>query len=129
MIDPRRLNTSFAHALRGVKVVFMQEQSFRIQVVVAVLVLLSAWLVKLTVSEWIILLLLIGSVLALELINSILERVVDTFKPRIHPVVKDIKDIMAATVLIVSAIAAGIGLLIFSPHLLEFVSQLQVYLS
>lgn len=128
MIDLKRLNNSIAHAMRGVKVVFFSEQSFRIQVVVAVLVIIAACSVGLTSTEWIIILLLIGSVLTLEMVNSILERVVDTFKPRIHPVVKDIKDIMAGTVMLVSLIAAVVGLIIFCPHLLELKDQIQVYL-
>jgi diacylglycerol kinase len=69
--------------------------------------------------EAIVVLLLIAMVLVLELINSIFERLVDTFKPRIHPVVGEIKDIMAATVLLASVTAAAIGLVIFLPKLMS----------
>lgn len=117
MINPGRLQKSFRHAFRGMGVVFRAEQSFRIQVIVAVVVIALAAAVKVTAFEWTVLLLLIGAVLSLELINSVFERIVDTFKPRIHPVVRDIKDIMAATVLIVSVVSAIIGFTIFWPNL------------
>ena len=124
MIKLRRLAKSFSHAFHGVVVVFRSEQNFRIQVAVAVLVLLSALWFRVRYEEWIILIFLIGAVLVLELVNSILERIVDTFKPRIHPVVKEIKDIMAAAVLIASFIALLVGVTIFYPHIVLLVETL-----
>ena len=97
---------------------FATEQSFRIQLMASCLVLLFAAYFWVTVFEWIIILLLIGFVLVLELVNSVFERIVDTFKPRIHPAVKDMKDMMAAAVFFASLMAAGIGLVIFLPHFL-----------
>lgn len=122
MIHVGRFFKSLKHALRGVSVVFATEQSFRIQVYVALLVLVFGIFFQVRSHEWIVLVLLIGSVLTLELINSIIERIVDSFKPRLHPIVKDIKDIMAGAVLIVSLIAATIGTTIFYPHFIELVS-------
>ncbi|MCR4314024.1 MAG: diacylglycerol kinase family protein [Candidatus Uhrbacteria bacterium] len=124
MIHVGRFFKSLKHALRGVSVVFATEQSFRIQVYIAILVLVFGIFFQVRTYEWIVLILLAGSVLTLELINSIVERIVDSFKPRIHPIVKDIKDIMAAAVLIVSVIAAAIGITIFFPHFVDLVSRL-----
>lgn len=117
MIDLQRLRKSFSHALRGVRTVFRTEQSFRIQIIMAILVLILAFWLGVTSFEYIVLLLLIGSILSLELINSVFERIVDAFKPRIHPIVKDIKDIMAATVFITSIIALFVGVTIFYPYI------------
>ena len=116
MINPSLFAKSLKHALRGVWVVFSSEQSFRIQVFVGVCVLLLAYGFQVRFFEWIVLLLLIGSVLCLEIINSIFERIVDTFKQIIHPIVRDIKDIMAAVVFLASLFALFIGLVIFWPH-------------
>lgn len=115
MIHVRRLAKSFKHAVHGVAVVFRSEQNFRIQVAAALAAFALALWFRVRYEEWIILLFLTGAVLVLELVNSILERIVDTFKPRIHPVVKDVKDIMAAAVLIASLIALLVGVTIFSP--------------
>ena len=113
----KRLIKSFAHALRGVRVVFHSEQSFRLQSLAAVVIVLLAIWFRVNAFEWIVLLLMIGLVLTLELINSVFERIVDTFKPRIHTIVRDIKDIMAATVLLMSLVALVIGVIIFSLRL------------
>ncbi|MBI4713882.1 diacylglycerol kinase family protein [Candidatus Uhrbacteria bacterium] len=115
-----RLIKSFSHALRGVRVVFKSEQNFRMQTLAAVAIIVLAIWFEVNAFEWIVLLLLIGLILTLELINSVFERIVDTFKPRIHPIVHDIKDIMAATVLLMSLIAVVIGVVIFAPHLRLF---------
>ena len=117
MIELKRLRQSFKHALRGVRIVFKTEQSFRIQTVVGILVIIAAFWLEIRAAELIILFLMVGVVLVLELINSIFERIIDTFKPRLHPAVRDIKDIMAGTVLIASAAAAVIGIIIFWPRI------------
>lgn len=115
MIHVGRFLKSVKHALRGVYVVYASEQSFRIQIMVAILVLMAGAIFHVKIYEWILLVLLIGSVLTLELINSIFERIVDSFKPRIHPIVKDVKDIMAGAVLIASIASSIVGIMIFFP--------------
>lgn len=129
MIHAGRFFRSVQHALRGVSVVFSSEQSFRIQVYAGLGVLMAGALFRVKTHEWILLILLVGSVLTLELINSIFERLVDAFKPRLHPAVKDIKDIMAGAVLIVSVIAAAVGVTIFLPHFVDLITSLQLYFS
>jgi diacylglycerol kinase len=113
----KELLQSFKHALRGVRVVFRTEQSFRIQIVVAFIVILAGWFLHLTEFEFIVVLSACAAVLVLELINSIFERIVDAFKPRVSPIVRDIKDIMAGTVLVAVTAAVLVGLVIFVPHL------------
>ena len=55
----------------------------------------------------------------MELVNSAVERVTDVLKPRINTYVKEIKDIMAAAVMLSSFTAIIIGLIIFIPYLLN----------
>lgn len=118
MLSIRRLFKSFHYASRGLGIAWRYEQSFRIQVVAALFAAaLMLWL-RVTLGEAIALLLLIILVLTLELINSIFERFVDVFKPRIHPMVEEIKDLMAGAVLIASLGALIVGLLIFVPYFL-----------
>ena len=119
MINLKNLIKSFSHAWRGVKTLFKTEQSFRLQIFAAVLAVIFLGFLPVSFFEVVIILLLIVLVLVLEMINSIFERLVDTFKPRIHPVVGEIKDIMAAAVLLSSFFAAVIGVVIFLPHLLN----------
>ncbi|MBI2551000.1 diacylglycerol kinase family protein [Candidatus Uhrbacteria bacterium] len=117
MINFPKFVRSVRHALHGVAIVFRGEQNFRIQCFVGVLAFIFSFLLELSRAERIVILLLIPSVLVLELINSTLERIADTFKSRIHPIVGELKDIMAGAVLIASVAAAIIGLNIFLPRL------------
>lgn len=119
MLSLKRLVKSFHYASRGILIAWKYEQSFRVQVFAALLTVgLMLWF-RVTLGEAIALILLIILVLTLEMINSILERFVDVFKPRIHPMVEEIKDLMAGAVLIASLGALIVGLLIFAPHFLN----------
>lgn len=80
-------------------------------------------LIPLSTLERVILLLAIASVLVLELLNSMIERLVDLVKPRLHGYVRDIKDLMAAAVLVASLFALAVGSIIFFPHVLLLVSR------
>ncbi|OGL62523.1 hypothetical protein A3C09_03105 [Candidatus Uhrbacteria bacterium RIFCSPHIGHO2_02_FULL_47_44] len=116
MISGKQLRKSFGYATNGLSTVFQSEQSFRLQVLAAFFVLSLAMAFQVSHVELIVLLLLIASVLILELINSIFERVLDAFKPRLHPIVKEAKDMMAAAVLLMSFFSLMIGALIFYPY-------------
>ena len=114
------------YAFRGLIHVFQTESSFRWQILAAFLVLVLMNVYALANWQRIILLLLISSVLVLEVINSVLERLVDSFKPRVHPVVAEVKDMMAGAVLVSSLTSAIVGFMILWPFvrvtLLEILS-------
>ncbi len=112
-----RLVKSFHYALRGLVRVVRTELSFQIQLLIGVAVFICMFVFPLLTWQRIILILLVAAVLILEVINTIFERIVDTFKARVHPVVGEVKDMMAAAVLIASTVAAIVGLLIFLPYL------------
>lgn len=113
MISPKGFFKSLSHALRGLRLIFNSENSFRIQSLVAVAVLLVAFTVPLEDWERILLILLIAAVLVLEILNTIFERISDILKPRLHPLVAEIKDMMAGAVLLTSITAASVATLIF----------------
>jgi diacylglycerol kinase len=118
MIKFKKLIKSFKYALAGLNKAFWEEQNFRIDLLVAAIVLaLASWL-QIMVWQFMILLIIIAIVLILELLNSILERFVDLLKPSLHAYAKDIKDMTAAAVFIAALTALIIGLLIFLPYLI-----------
>lgn len=117
MFSLKRLIRSFHYAGKGLVRVFREEQSFRVQVAAAFVVLILSIIFNVKVWEAVALLLVIMMVLVLELINSVFERVVDVLKPRMHPYVETVKDIMAAVVLLSSIGAILIGLLILGPYI------------
>ena len=116
-MNATRLRQSLRDALRGVRFVYSQEQNFRLQLWVGILLLGVMFVLGVRVYEKIILLLLIVSVLVLELLNTALERLADVMKPRLLPHVGIIKDILAGMVLLGSVGAAIIGAVILWPYL------------
>jgi len=106
--------------LSGLRYVFKNEYSFRAQLLAAVVVIIVMLYFPLDTWERVILLILIAAVLVLELINSVFERMSDGLKPRLHPMVKDIKDIMAGAVLITAFAASVVAFIIFWPYLVVY---------
>ena len=117
MIKTKRLIKSFTYAFRGFKKTFQEEQNLKIQSFVALIVAGLGVYFHISHTEWLFLVLVIGLVLLMEFANSAVERVTDVLKPRIHDYVKEIKDIMAAAVLLASVMAVIVGLIIFLPYL------------
>ncbi|MDA2922447.1 diacylglycerol kinase family protein [Patescibacteria group bacterium AH-259-L07] len=113
----QRLIKRFLFALHGFRAAWRIEQSFRIQVVSALIIVILGIVVRLTSFEWMFIIVAIGAVLSLELLNSMIEKVLDILHPEARERVKIIKDISAAAVLIAALMAIGIGLIVFIPYL------------
>ncbi|MDD5040360.1 MAG: diacylglycerol kinase family protein [Patescibacteria group bacterium] len=117
LVDIRKLGKSFRYAFRGFWFVFKSEQNLRIQIVVSMVVIALMVVLKVTLWQAIILLMVMMFVLVLELINTIFEKLVDMLQPRIHFYAEVIKDVMAAAVLVSSAGAIIVGILVFAPYI------------
>jgi len=118
MINFRKLHLSFKCAFQGLKTAIREEQTFKIQVIAGILVLILMFGFPLTVLERAVLILTIILVLALELINSQIERILDFLQPNHDPKIRKIKDLSASAVLIASLGSIAIALLIFLPYML-----------
>jgi len=115
-IDFRKLAASFKFAFSGIKIIFQEEQPFRIMVLIGLLVIIAMFYFGLPLTQKAILFLIIILVLALELTNSVIEKFLDITYPQNNYKVKRIKDVFAAIVLIACFGAAVIGILIFSQY-------------
>ena len=107
---------SFSAAWRGVLLAFRAERTFRVMVGVALVVIVLVSTLPFAPWERITLILLTGVVLVLELLNSMVERLVDLVKPRLSAYVGEVKDLMAAAVLLTSLISALVALMLLAPH-------------
>ncbi|HLD31306.1 MAG TPA: diacylglycerol kinase family protein [Patescibacteria group bacterium] len=115
----KRFWQSLGYAARGIATVFRQEQNFRIQVIMTVMILFLTWFFSLTKAETIVIIILVMLVLILELLNTVVEKFVDLLKPRLTYQVEVIKDMMAAAVFLASIGSLIVGLVIFWPHLVD----------
>ncbi len=109
---------SFKNAFRGLFYVFKKEKNFQIELLCAFLVIFLMVITDLSKWEKVMLIFLIFAVLTLEILNTSVERLVNLFKPKIHPYARAIKDIMAGAVLLASVGAIIIALFIFLPYII-----------
>ena len=111
---------SFAYAARGFRYALRGEQNFQLEMLAAAVAIFGMYVFDVSSGERVALVLSIAVVLSLELVNTAVERMMDMLKPRVHPYVRVIKDVMAAAVLVASLGALAIGLIVFLPRVLEW---------
>lgn len=123
-LDKKRLTNSFKYAFEGILQAYVGEQNLKIHTVIAVLVMIFGFILKISYTEWLVCLVLIGLVLMAEFFNTSIEYLVDLTSPEIHPLAKATKDTASAGVLMMAIISAIIGLIIFIPKLINFIGGL-----
>lgn len=119
----KRFIKSLNYALIGIKISFKQP-NFRIQISIALITLLLAFLFSIKPVEWCVILLCIGLVLSLEITNSAIEKLVDFVSPDHHKTAGLIKDLAAGAVLVAALFSAAIGIIIFSKYFIVLFSKI-----
>ena len=109
---------SFKYAFNGFRILIKEEHNSRVHLIVGVCVIISGIYFTISALEWITLILVISFVLAMEIVNSSIENICDFISPDKHQLIKKIKDLAAAAVLISVISAVIIGLIIFIPKVL-----------
>ena len=114
----RSLLSSFKFAWRGFTCALKRERNLRIHTLAGIFIVLLALLLKVSPLEIAILCLTIMLVIVCEIINTALELSLDFINgKKYHPVVRLVKDIVAAGVLLASLNAIIIGAIIFLKYL------------
>ncbi len=108
----KKYKKKFQYALQGLWYGSTHDRSIRLHTLVAFLVIGICIPLRLSVWEWCFIVGAILFVLAFELINSAIEYIVDFVSPDYHKEAKIIKDYAAAAVLLISVLAAIIGIYI-----------------
>lgn len=114
-----RLIRSFKYAGEGLLHSIKKEKNFQIHCVVAVLAILAGCLLPLSNLEWVVIVLCIGIVLGFELLNTAVEHICNMVQPGFSPLVKIIKDVSAAAVLLSVVMAVVCGAIIFLPKIIS----------
>ena len=114
LVQERR---SFGYAFQGIGHAWATQRHLRVHAALAVLAVVLALGLHITVAEWAVLLLAIALVLALEMLNTVVEVVVDMITPRYHPQAKVAKDVAAGAVLVAALGALAVGGVLFLPRL------------
>lgn len=124
LISKKRLRNSFQYALEGIQTAYKEEQNLRVHTVVAILVVIFGFILKLNILEFSICLILIGLVLMAEFFNTAIENMVDMITLEKNPYAKKAKDVAAAGVLVFAFMSSVIGLIIFIPKIVAFIGGL-----
>jgi len=113
----KKFARSFSFAFKGIATTFRSQFNMRVHFFMALAVLVTAFILKVSSLEICILLFCISSVIAAELINTSIEINVDLAMPERNERAGQAKDIAAAAVLVVSFVSAIIGCIIFLPKI------------
>lgn len=113
----KRQVKSFKYALSGLKIVFTEEHNARIHLIVSVIVIACGFIFHISIMEWIVICLAIGLVISMEIINSAIENLSDFVSPEYHRLIKKVKDLSAAAVLVCTISSIIAGLLVFLPKI------------
>jgi len=111
---------AFNHATDGWKR-SLKERNIKIHLTATIFVLITSFLLKISITQFLIILILIAIVISAELFNTAIEDVCDTITASLklqYGATTIPRDVAAGAVLVVVSIAALVGLLIFIPRLL-----------
>lgn len=120
----KRFFKSFTYNFEGFKYALLNEQSMIIHFIVATVVIILGFILKLNKYEWMITLLIIACVISSEFINTAIEAVVDMVMKEKHPLAKIAKDTASTAVGVFALVALIIGCIIFVPKILLLVGLL-----
>lgn len=112
-------NNTFKNARKGFRLVLKSEMNIRVHLIIAFLVLISAYLLDFTPLEYCITLFAIAMVIITEMLNTAIEFTLDSvFHNKYSRMVGMAKDISAGAVMFASVISVFIGLILFGSKLL-----------
>jgi diacylglycerol kinase len=110
---------SFSFAAQGVWHVVRTQRNMRVHLLAASAAVAAGLLLRISAVDWACVLAAIGLVLTAEALNTVVEALVDLYTDEFHPLAKIAKDTAAGAVLIASAAALGVGLVVFLPRLIR----------
>lgn len=115
---------SQGHARSGIKLIFKNERNFRIDLIVAIIVVILGFLFKISHTDWIAISLVILVVFVSETINSAIEALCDTVSLEYKVNIKYAKDVSAGAVLVSALVSVITGLIVFVPYIVELVKNI-----
>ena len=114
-----RIAFKFKNAFRGITVSLIKDRSVKIQFAFMLMAIFMAWFFRISSNDWIIIIIVSSIVVAFEFINSSIELLSDYASDKQYSIiVKEIKDLSAAAVLIVAISALIVGIIVFSKYIL-----------
>ena len=108
---------SFKFAFTGILYLFLYHRNMRLIFLTGIAAFLAGILLKLSGNELVALCITITLVFMAEIFNTAIEMMIDMVTRKYHPMIKLVKDIAAAVVLLTALNALGVGWLLFGRKL------------
>ena len=115
---------SFYYAFCGIVGNIIKERNLKIHIIIMLCVVLSGFLLKISLFEWIICMVLFGMFISLELVNTAIETTIDKYVDQFNEKSKHAKDTSAGAVLVAAIVSAIIGMIIFIPKLISILDNI-----
>ncbi len=115
---------SLRHALAGLRNILRSERNARIHLMVALLVLVAAWVLDVSNEGFAAIFFAILLVFLAEIMNTTIEKTLDLIDTKQRPEIKLIKDMAAGAVLVAALGAFIIGIAVFRVYVLEYLWRL-----
>ena len=116
------LGIAFSGILRAIKA----ERNLKVQIFLAFLAAIAGLILKIPQTSWLIFFLTTGCVLSAEIFNTCIETICNLLRDKLnldYYETKFIRDMSAGAVLLLAIISIVVGLLIFLPYFLSFISR------
>lgn len=110
---------SFRYAARGLGMVLSSERNARIHVVFAVTALLLSIVLRIDLQQWLFIVISIALVFFAEISNTAIEKTLDLISQENNQLIKIIKDMTAAGVLVTAISAVIVAAFIFIPRIVS----------
>lgn len=125
MNEEKRKNKSilkaFSNATNGIIYTISTQKNVRIQIIIALIVMLLSYIFKLTKIEIIVLVITVILVLFAEMINTAIETVVDLCTESYNQKAKIAKDVAAGAVVLASVNAVIVGFILFFDKIIAII--------
>ena len=108
---------SIIYAFKGAFLLIKTEASIKVQIAIAITMILAGFYFNISPTEWIMQIFALGLVLSIEGANTAIEKLCDFIHPENHSKIGEIKDISAGAVMLAAITAVIIGLIIYIPKI------------
>lgn len=109
---------SIRFAARGIVAMLRSQHNAWLHAMCTLAVALAGYICRLDRTEWSLIVFAIVAVWVAEALNTAVEYLTDVASPGFHPIAGKAKDVAAGGVLIAAIGSAIVGILVFGPHLL-----------
>ncbi|MDQ5943252.1 MAG: diacylglycerol kinase [Patescibacteria group bacterium] len=114
---------SFRYAFRGLKIVLSSEYNARLHLLFAILALVLSILLRISIEEWLFVVISIIMVFFAEIVNTAIEKTLDLISQKHNQLVKLIKDMTAAGVLVTAIGAIIVASIVFLPRIYAIIQE------